>query len=124
MSKQKILVIDNEPHWIDFIKHNLTVFEVTVVPNIEAALTELKTNQFDLIMVGSPQLKDLKAIEEKYADIPFVVTTIQRTSRETRDAYRLGAKRYFTKSFNQADILTQIEGVIPLPPRPQLEFAQ
>ncbi len=113
MSKQKILVIDNAPRWIDFIKHNLTAFEAIVVPNVETAQIELKTNQFDLIMVGSPQLKDFKAIGEQFADIPFVVTTIQRTSREARDAYRLGAKRYFTKSFNQADILTQIEGVIP-----------
>jgi DNA-binding NtrC family response regulator len=113
MVKLRILIIDNEPRWINFAKHNLTSFEVVAVANAKKALTELKKKQFDLVIASSRQLNALETIREKYAKKPMIVTTVDPTSQEARTAYQLGARRYFTKSFNHKDLLEQIEGVIP-----------
>lgn len=111
--KLRILIIDDEPRWINFAKHNLTSFEVVAVPNAEKALIQLKNRQFDLVIASSRQLSALETIKESYTEKPMVVTTVDPSSQEAREAYHLGARSYFTKSFNHKDLLEQIEGAVP-----------
>jgi DNA-binding NtrC family response regulator len=111
--KVRILIIDNEPRWLDFVKNDLHKFEIVVAPDTKTALAELKKDKFDLVIASSKNLEVLETISEKYSDKRVVVTTVQPSTREARDAYRLGAVRYFPKSFNPKDLLNHVKDVIP-----------
>jgi DNA-binding NtrC family response regulator len=102
--KIRMLIIDNEPRWLDFVKNELHTFEIVVAPDIETALKELGKDQFELVVASSNNLEVLETISQKYSDKSLVVTTIQPNTREARDVYRLGAIRYFPKSFTPKDL--------------------
>jgi len=111
--KVRILIIDNEPRWLDFVKNDLHKFEIVVAPDAETALKELKKDKFELVIASSNNLEVLETISKKYSDKRVVVTTVRPSTREARDAYRLGAIRYFPKSFNPKDLLNHVNDVIP-----------
>ncbi len=111
--KVRILIIDNEPRWLDFVKNDLHTFEIVVAPDAKTALAELKKDKFELVIASSNNLEILETISKKYSDKRVVVTTVQPSTREARDAYRLGALRYFSKSFNPKDLLNHVTEVIP-----------
>jgi len=111
--KTRILIIDDEPRWIDFARNDLSKFEVITAPDTETALTELEADQFDLVIASSRRLDALKVIARRYSDKRVVVTTVQPTTQEALAAYRLGAMRYFPKSFGRRDLFERVEEVIP-----------
>lgn len=54
--KVRILIIDNEPRWLNFAKSDLDKFEIIVAPDADTALAELKKDQFDLVIASSSNL--------------------------------------------------------------------
>jgi two-component system nitrogen regulation response regulator GlnG len=110
--RMRILLVDDELHWINFAKSDLGKFEIVVAPDSETALKELEANCFDLVIASSRRLDLLQIIAEKYSDKKVVVTTMQPTTEEAIDAYRLGALRYFAKSFGRRDLFERIKEVI------------
>ena len=111
--KTHILIIDDEPRWIDFVKNDLSKFEVVVAPDTEMALAELEVDQFDLVIISSRRLDALEIIARKYSNKRVVVTTVQPTIQEAFAVYRLGPRRYFAKSFGHRDLFERVEEVIP-----------
>ena len=111
--KTRILIIDNEPRWIEFAKSDLCNFEIVVARDTDTALAELEADQFDLVIASSRRLDVLEIIAEKYSDKQVVVTTVQPTTQEALTAYRLGARRYFAKSFGSQDLFEHVRDVIP-----------
>ncbi|MBM3155112.1 MAG: response regulator [Chloroflexi bacterium] len=111
--KARILIVDDEPHWLEFVKSDLSKFEVVVAPDTRTALAELAANQFDLVIASSRRLDVLEIIARKYSDKRVIVTTIQPTTQEALKAYRLGAIRYFAKSFGRHDLFNRVRDVIP-----------
>ena len=89
--KTRILIIDDEPRWIEFAKSDLNKFEIVVAPDTKTALAELEADQFDLVIASSRRLDVLEVIAQKYSDRRVVVTTVQPTTQEALVAYRLGA---------------------------------
>jgi DNA-binding NtrC family response regulator len=114
MKKIRILIIDDEPRWIDFAKSDLSNFDIVVIKNTKSALMKLKSKSFDLVIVSSRRLDTLELIKKKYADKPVLVTTVRPTTKEALSAYRLGASRYVTKSFRPQGLLEQVREVIPI----------
>lgn len=108
----RILLIDDEPRWIDFAKSDLSKFEIVVVPDTQTALAELEAGQFDLVIASSRRLDTLEAIARKYTDKRVLVTTVQPSTQEALVAYRLGAIRYFTKSFGRRDLFERVREAI------------
>jgi DNA-binding NtrC family response regulator len=111
--KIRILIIDNEPRWLEFAQKDLNIFEIVVACTIKDALKELEQDMFDLVIASSRNIKILEVISEKYSDKRVAVTTIKPSTEEALQAYRLGAVRYFPKSFSQSDLLKQVEEIIP-----------
>ena len=112
--KSRILIIDDEPRWVEFVKNNLVKFEIVVAPDAKTALAHLEANRFDLVIASSRRLDILRIIAEKYSDKRVVVTTVQPTTQEALSAYRLGAIRYFAKSFNPLDLFKHIKEALPI----------
>lgn len=103
----RILIIDDEPNWIDFAATDLSKkFDVELATNLEAALPKLNVNQYDLIIVGSSFSDVLKIIRENYPEKRVVVATGQESIREAINVFRLGALDYFAKDF-QRNFLSQ-----------------
>jgi DNA-binding NtrC family response regulator len=111
--KMRILIIDDEPRWIDFAKSDLSKFEIVVARDVNTALAELEADCFDLVIASSRRLDMLETIRKKYADKRVVVTTMQPSTEEALTAYRLGAIRYFPKSFGRRDLLNRVKEAIP-----------
>lgn len=111
--KIRILIIDNEPRWIDFARTDLGGFEIVVAPDIDTALEELEEDQFDLVIASSGYLAILEDISKRFSDKQVVVTTVKPNTQEALDAYRKGAKRYITKSFREQDLLKNVRELVP-----------
>jgi DNA-binding NtrC family response regulator len=107
------LVIDDEPRWIEFVRRDLGGHEIVVAKDVEAALAELEAGKFDLVIASSRRLNILESIRERFSDNRVVVMTVQPTTQEALAAYRLGAVRYCTKSFDPADLQVCVGGLIP-----------
>jgi DNA-binding NarL/FixJ family response regulator len=82
---------------------------------METALAELEADQFSLVIASSRRLDVLEVIAEKYSDKRVVVTTVQPTTQEALAAYRLGAMRYFAKSFGRQSLFERVREVIRAP---------
>jgi len=96
----RILIVDDEPRWLNFAREDLEViFEVDVATNLETTLAQLKQKPYDLIIASSRRLDVLEAISQLYPQEPVVVATGQPTTREAISSYRLGAMDYFAKDF-------------------------
>ena len=112
--KGRILIIDDEPRWIDFAKSDLSKFEIVVARDIETAIVELEADRFDLVIASSRRLDMLDNIRRRFADKRVVVMTIQPTTQEALTAYRLGAIRYFPNPSAGVTCSSHVREVIPV----------
>lgn len=112
--KMRILLIDDEPRWIDFARRDLESFEIVVAKNQEEALAELEQDRFHLVIASSRWLGVLEVIREKYSDKRVMVATIKPTPREALTAYRSGAVDYIPKSFADRNLLEHVRKAVPL----------
>jgi len=114
----RILIIDDEPRWLDFTKDNLgTAFEIEVATDLETALAKLKENNYDLIIASSRWLDVLQAISLDYPEERVVVATGQPTTREAITVYRFGVLDYFAKDFRREVVSEKIQEAIQKPVR-------
>ena len=111
--KMRILLIDDEPRWIEFARRDLESFEIVVAASQAEAEAELEKDQFNLVIASSRWLNVLELIREKYAEKRVMVTTIQPTPEEALTAYRSGAVDYIPKSFANNDLLEHVKKVVP-----------
>ena len=110
--KIRILIIDSEPRWIDFAKNDLGAFEIVIATDKETAIQELENDRFHLVIASSGYLELLDEISERF-DKQVVVATVMPSNDEALDAYRKGAVRYITKSFQQQDLFNNIKELVP-----------
>lgn len=107
--KPRILVVDDQQEWTEFLREELRTFDLEIAESSDAALRELQQDDFDLIVANIRRIDVLQTIADKYPDKHVVVMTITPTVREAAMAYLLGALDYFPRSFDAQFILTTIE---------------
>jgi DNA-binding NtrC family response regulator len=112
--KSRILMIDDEPRWIDFAKNDLHEFDIVIAPDPKTACAELENDQFDLIIAGSRHIDALESISMKFPENPLAIATIQPMRREAIVAYRFGALSYFAKSFGPGDLSRRVEDLLAI----------
>jgi DNA-binding NtrC family response regulator len=116
--KARILVIDNEPRWLQFARDDLGMtFDVDVATDLETALNKLAvaTEPYALIIASSRWSKVLKEISKRYPEKPIVVVTGQPTTSEAINMYRLGALDYFPKDLRREVVSEKIREAISKP---------
>lgn len=109
--KLRILVIDDEPRWINFTRKNPELFNIIAVSDVKTAMRELAANEIDIVIASAHHLDTLKVIHERYANKPIMVTTVEPSGQEARQAYRSGAWRYVAKSFDYAELFRNINNM-------------
>lgn len=107
--KRRILIIDDQPEWLEFAKDELREYKLEVAKSSETALRKLEKKRYDLIITNMRRLDVLQAIAEKYPENHVVAMTISPSTREAATAYRLGAMDYFPRSFKPQSVLAVVE---------------
>ncbi len=105
--KIHLLIIDDEPRWIEFVRSNLSKFQIVVASTVEEVKSALEEKDFDLVIASSRYLEVLNVIAKDHPK-QLAVATIQPTTAEAKAAYTQGASRYFIKSFDPNDLLESI----------------
>ncbi len=113
-----VLVVDDEPRIIDFIRMNLEFegFRVVDAPNGHEALQRLKEDLPDLILldVMMPKIdgfETLKHIRE-VSNVPVIMLTVRQEEGDRIRGLDLGADDYITKPFSPRELLSRIKALL------------
>lgn len=107
--KQSILIVDDQPEWLEFARDELQEYKLEVAKSSKAALQKLGKKRYDLIITNIRRLDVLQALADQYPENHVVVMTISPSTREAATAYRLGAMDYFPRSFQPQSVLAVVE---------------
>lgn len=117
MKKPLILVVDDEPHLVELIKHHLTRehYEVDVAKDGEAALTKAKKRIPDLIVLdlmlpgmdGLEVCRRLRA-ETRTEHVPIVMLTAKAEETDAVIGLAQGADDYVRKPVGMRELVARI----------------
>ena len=119
-SKERILLVENDPEICDFIASQtlLTMgYKVQVVHLVTSALQEINNFSPDIIMTNL-QLPDLSgkdlivALNSQSLNIPVIVITEKGMEEQIHQAFRLGAADILFWPMREAEIIAALERVI------------
>jgi len=120
MTKQKILVVDDEESLCEILKFNLEIagFEVDTAFSAEKAL-KLSIKDYDLlildIMMGKMsgiQMAQILKSNMETAKIPIIFCTAKDTENDTIAGLNIGADDYITKPFSVREVIARVKSVL------------
>ena len=117
MSKERILVVDDEEDILELVRYNLAKegYKVAGTLSGEEALRKARTEAFDLIVLdlmlpgidGLEVAKKLKA-NDKTWHIPIVMLTAKGEEADIVTGLELGADDYITKPFSPRILIARV----------------
>jgi len=120
-SKKKILLVDDEPDFVELIKHRLVAndYQVTVAINGKAALDTLGKEKFDAVLLDilMPELDGLevlKAIRKTDKELPIFMLTAYSDKAKFKRANQLGASGFIVKTADLQKEINNITGILRL----------
>jgi two-component system phosphate regulon response regulator PhoB len=121
MSRERILVVDDEEDLLELVNYNLSRegFRVECVATGEAALAAARKNLPDLIVLdlllpsvdGLEICRRLKA-DEKTKHIPIIMLTAKSEESDMVTGLELGADDYMTKPFSPRVLLARVRAIL------------
>src|SRR5574337_1608833 len=121
MSKEKILVVDDEQDLVKLIRYHLEKegYKVISASNGEDALFLTRREKPDLIVLdlmlpaidGLEVCKRLKA-DHELANIAIIMLTAKGEEVDITLGLKLGADDYMTKPFSPKELLARIQAVL------------
>lgn len=121
MSKEKILVVDDEEDILELVRYNLVKdgFKVTCVSSGEQAIEKLKEETpnvilLDLMLPGMDGLDLCKKLRTNPATtgIPIIMITAKGEDADIVTGLELGADDYLTKPFSPRVLLARIRAIL------------
>ncbi|MFQ5555319.1 MAG: response regulator [Acidimicrobiia bacterium] len=119
--KERILVVDDDPDIIQFVKMNLELegFEVETAENGRVALESAKSRPPDLILldVMMPEMDGLTVLRRlraspATANVPVIILTAKALAEDRVKGLDLGADDYITKPFDLEELLARVRTVL------------
>jgi DNA-binding NtrC family response regulator len=124
MAKRKILIVDDEPDFLDIIRARLEAndYDVTTASNGEEALSCIKNDRpdavlLDILMPGIDGLEVLRRIRKTDNNLPVFIITAFSTDNRFKEANKLGASGFIVKTDDLAKQVDNITGAIDLSAR-------
>jgi two-component system alkaline phosphatase synthesis response regulator PhoP len=121
MTRERILVVDDEEDLLELVNYNLSRegFRVECVATGEAALAAARKNLPDLIVLdlllpsvdGLEICRRLKA-DEKTRHIPIIMLTAKSEESDMVTGLELGADDYMTKPFSPRVLLARVRAIL------------
>lgn len=121
MSRQTILVVDDEEDILELLEYNLAKegFRVVRVASGEAALDTARERLLDLIVldlmlpgVGGLEVCKILKRDEKTAGIPIIMLTAKGEEADIVLGLELGADDYVTKPFSPRVLVARVRSVL------------
>ncbi|MGA6927027.1 MAG: response regulator [Desulfosarcina sp.] len=121
MSKEKILVVDDEEDILELVRYNLVREGYTVIcaASGETALSSATSDPVDLILLdlmlpGIDGLEVARRLKRNpgTADIPIVMLTAKGEEADIVTGLELGADDYVTKPFSPRILIARVKAVI------------
>ena len=126
MSKEKILVVDDEEDILELVKHHLVRegYRVVCAETGEKALTRAREASIDLIVLdlmlpGMDGLEITKVLksDSKTRHIPIVMLTAKGEEADIVTGLELGGDDYITKPFSPRVLLARVKAMLRRHPR-------
>lgn len=117
-SKSRILVIDDEPGILRFLKYALVAndFEVESARSAQTAIRYIATQIPDLIVLDlrlpAGDGKDVIRRVREWSDVPIIVVSACDREREKVAAFDLGADDFVTKPFGIGELMARIRAAL------------
>ena len=117
-ARYRILVVDDEPRMIHFIRLNLEHdgFEVVEAANGLAALQQLRDTLPDLILldVAMPELDGFETLRmlREISTVPVIMLTARGDEADRVRGLELGADDYVTKPFSPRELGSRVKAVL------------
>ena len=119
MSKQKILVVDDEARMRKLIKDFLVMNDYSVVEaedGQEALEVFYKVKDIDLVIldVMMPKLDGWETLKEirKNSKVPIIMLTARSEERDELQGFALGVDEYITKPFRPKILVARVEALL------------
>ncbi len=121
MSKQTILVVDDETDLLDLIEYNLYKegFKVLKAENGEEGIKAAKEHRPDLILLDimMPKMDGLEAVEimrkdEDLQKTPIIFLTARSDEKTEIDGLNKGGDDYITKPISTTKLVSRIKAVL------------
>jgi DNA-binding response OmpR family regulator len=120
MAKQRVLVIDDDPRYLELLQFTLEAedFDVGTAQSGAAAMTLAVAQHFDVIVtdVSMPDMDGytltagLKA-DPRTADIPVVFVTARGMETDRRTGQNVGGAEYLTKPFSLSELVRRLRNI-------------
>jgi two-component system, NtrC family, response regulator GlrR len=117
--RREVLVVDDEPVVADAIRLILhdEGYEVTAVPDAEAALAHPALDRCDLVICdlmlpGRSGLDALREMRARRPGLPVVMTTGYATPEQEELVLAAGAAAFLAKPFDDSELLTLVRRVL------------
>lgn len=121
MATKKILLVDDEPDFVDVLRTRLEAHKYKVIPAYdgEEALEKTREEKPDLIILdiilpkinGFDVCRKLK-IDDNYKDIPIIMLTAKFQKSDIEFGKAMGAEAYMTKPFEPQALLEKIQELL------------
>ncbi len=126
---RRILVVDDEPRMIGFIRMNLELEEHLVIEAHSGleALDAIRTQLPDLVLldVMMPELDGFETLRmlREFSDIPVIMLTAKGEENDKVYGLELGADDYITKPFGPRELSSRIKAIFRRLEKPTTEEA-
>lgn len=113
----KILVIEDEEPISELVKIdlNLAGYDTDQAMDGEQALTMIKSNKYDLIILDImlPKIDGYHLMPQITGrNIPFIVLTAKDTIKDKVEGLNMGADDYMTKPFEGVELIARVKAVL------------
>lgn len=114
----RILVVDDEPRMIRFIRMNLELegYEVTEASNGLEALEQARDQLPDLVIldVMMPELDGFETLRllREISTVPVIMLTVKADEEDKVRGLELGADDYVTKPFSPRELTSRVSAVL------------
>ena len=118
MEKKKILVVDDEPDLVDFVRIRLEAnnYQVVAASDGEEALSVFAKEKPDLVLLDilMPKIDGFKVCQMlkkdlANANIPVIMLTVKDRTEDIKLAKQIGADGYILKPFDADTLLNNIK---------------
>jgi len=116
--RELVLVVDDEPRMIRFIRMNLELegYRVVEACNGLEALDKVRTDLPDLVIldVMMPELDGFETLEmlREVSNVPVIMLTVRADEDDKVRGLELGADDYVTKPFGARELASRVKAVL------------
>jgi len=119
MSKQQILVVDDEPKLVRLVWEVLTAtgYDVIATSNGREAVQQVALEMPDLVLLDIVLADDVDGFEvarqiRDFSDVPIIMLTARVEEADLLRGFDAGADDYITKPFSAKELLARVRAVL------------